>query len=87
MKKTILTVMLLTIVVSANTIEDTIKSGAAGEAKDCKIMGDLSRAGLGVKQNDSQAKIYYDRACFDGNKDACKELEIMNKAKYFKLLK
>lgn len=81
MKKIILAVILLTMGASANTIDDTRKSCAAGDAKDCKIMGDLTRAGLGVEQNDTQAKIYYDRACFDGDKDACKELEIMNKAK------
>ena len=81
MKKTILAAMLLTIAASANTIEDIRKSCAAGDAKDCKIMGDLTRAGLGIEQNTTKAYIYYDRACFDGDKDACKELAIMNKTK------
>lgn len=79
MKKIILSAILLTIGASANAIEDTRKSCAAGDAKSCKIMGDLTRAGLGVEQDDTKAKSYYDRACFDGDKDACKELEIMNK--------
>jgi TPR repeat protein len=81
MKKILLVTMLLTIAASANAIEDIRKSCAAGDAKDCKIMGDLTRAGLGVEQNDTKAYIYYDRACFDGDKDACKELTIMNKTK------
>ena len=76
-------VMMLNIGASANNIEDTRKSCAAGNAKDCKIMGDLTRAGLGVEQNDTKAYNYYDRACFDGDKGACKELEIMNKSKTF----
>lgn len=79
MKKIILAAILLTIGASANAIEDTRKSCAAGDAKSCKIMGDLTRAGLGVEQSDTKAKSYYDRACFDRDKDACKELEIMNK--------
>jgi len=65
----------------ANAIEDTRKSCAAGDAKSCKIMGDLTRAGLGVEQDITKAESYYDRACFDGDKDACKELEVMNKDK------
>jgi len=73
--------MLLTIGANANTIEDTRKSCAAGDAKSCKIMGDITRAGLGVEQDEVRAYIYYDRACFDGDKDACKELAIMNKTK------
>lgn len=81
MKKILLLMMLLTIGVNANTIEDTRKSCAAGDAKDCKIMGDLTRAGLGVEQDDTKAHSYYDRACFDGDMDACKELEIMDKGK------
>ena len=81
MKKIILAVMLLTIGASANTIDDTRKSCSAGDAKSCKIMGDLTRAGLGVEQDMTKARSYYDRACFDGDKDACKELEIMNKDK------
>ena len=81
MKKIILVVMLLTIGASANAIEDTRKSCAAGDVKSCKIMGDLTRAGLGVEQDDTKAHSYYDRACFEGDKDACKELAIMNKGK------
>jgi TPR repeat protein len=42
-------------------------------------MGDLTRSGLGVEKNNTKAQNYYDRACFDGDKDACKELEIMKK--------
>lgn len=81
MKNVILAAILLTIDAHANAIEDTRKSCAAGDAKSCKIMGDLTRAGLGVEQDDTKALRYYDRACFDGNKDACKELAIMTKRK------
>ena len=83
MKKIILMVMMLNIGASANNIEDTRKSCAAGNAKDCKIMGDLTRAGLGVEQDYIKAHSYYDRACFDGDKDACKELALINKSKTF----
>ncbi|WP_373034050.1 hypothetical protein [Sulfurovum sp.] len=79
MGKIILVVMLLTIGASANAIEDTRRSCAAGDAKSCKIMGDLTRAGLGVEQNKTKAQNYYDIACFYREKDACKELEIMSK--------
>jgi TPR repeat protein len=81
MKKIILAAMFSTICANANAIEDTRKSCAAGDAKSCKIMGDLTRAGLGVEQNDTKAYNYYDRACFDGDKDACKELALLNKDK------
>jgi TPR repeat protein len=81
MKKLLLIPILFTISANANAIEDTRKSCEAGYAKSCKIMGDLTRAGLGVDQNLTKAKRYYDRACFDGNNDACKELKIMNEDK------
>jgi TPR repeat protein len=81
MKNIILAVIVLTIGASAKTIEETRKSCEAGDAKSCKVMGDLTRAGLGVKQDDDKAYYYYDKSCFDGNKDACKELAIMNKDK------
>jgi TPR repeat protein len=81
MKKIILAVILLTIGANANAIEDTRKSCAAGDARDCKIMGDLTRAGLGVEQDYAKAQSYYDRACFDGDTDACKELARMKKSK------
>lgn len=81
MNKIILVIMLLTIGASANDIENTKRACAAGDAKSCKIMGDLTRAGLGVEQNASKAHSYYDISCFYGDKDACKELAIMNKEK------
>jgi TPR repeat protein len=79
MKKILLFVMLLTIYTSAGTIEETRRSCEAGDAKSCKIMGDLTRAGLGVEQNRTKAQNYYDIACFYGDRDACKELEVMQK--------
>lgn len=82
MKKTILAILVLTMGASAkNNIDNTRRSCEAGDAKNCKIMGDLTRAGLGVKQDNAKAYDYYDKSCFYGNKDACKELEIMKKAK------
>ena len=71
--------LLLTIYGSAGTIEETRRSCEAGDAKSCKIMGDLTRAGLGVKQDKIKALNYYDIACFYGDKDACQELEAMKK--------
>ena len=79
MHRTLLLIILLSIGASANTIEEIKKTCNAGDPKSCKIMGDLTRAGLGVEQDKAKAEYYYDRACFDGNKDACKELEIMKK--------
>lgn len=81
MKKLLLAVMVLTIGASAKTMEETRKTCEAGDAKSCKVMGDLTRAGLGVKQDNAKASYYYDKACFVGYKDACKELESMNKDK------
>ena len=77
MKKILFCTLLLTIYSSAGTIEETKRSCEAGDAKSCKIMGDLTRAGLGVEQDETKALNYYDIACFYGNKDACKELEVM----------
>jgi hypothetical protein len=77
MNKTVFLAVLLTMLSSADTIKEIEKTCNAGDAKSCKIMGDLTRAGLGVDKDKAKAEYYYDRACFDGNKDACKELEIM----------
>ena len=79
MKQILLYIILLTIYTNASTIEETRRSCEAGDAKSCKIMGDLTRAGLGVEQNRTKAQNYYDIACFYGNKDACKELEAIKK--------
>ena len=79
MKKILLTAMFITLYSNADTIEEIKKMCNAGDAKNCKIMGDLTRAGLGVEQDKAKAEYFYDRACFDGDKDACKELEIMKK--------
>lgn len=79
MKKILFLAMLISIYGNADTIEEIKKTCNAGDAKSCKIMGDLTRAGLGVEQDNAKAEYYYDRACFDGNKDACKELESMKK--------
>ena len=76
-KNIILSAILLTIYVCVISIEDLRKTCAACDAKSCKILGDLTRSGLGVEQNNNQAQKYYDRACFDGFKDACTVLEIM----------
>jgi len=65
--------------VYATAIEETKRSCEAGNANDCKIMGDLTRAGLGVEQDYTKAHYYYDKSCFYGNKDACKELAEMDK--------
>jgi TPR repeat protein len=77
MKKILLSLIVLTLYANSTTIEEMKKLCEAGDAKNCKIMGDLTRAGLGVEQNDAKAHYYYDKACFDGYKDACKELEEM----------
>jgi TPR repeat protein len=79
MQRILLLIILLTFNISAGTIEETQRSCEAGDAKSCKIMGDLTRAGLGVKQDKTKAQSYYDIACFYGDKDACKELEAMKK--------
>ena len=60
-------------------IEELKKTCEAGDPKSCKVMGDLTRAGLGVVQDNTKAYYYYDKACFDGNKDACNELATMDK--------
>ena len=79
MKQLLLCTLLLTVYSSADTIEETKRMCEAGDAKSCKIMGDLTRAGLGVEQDISKALHYYDISCFYGNKDACKELDTMKK--------
>ena len=79
MKKIIMSVIILTIGAQATAIEETRRSCEAGDAKSCKVMGDLTRAGLGVEQDYAKAYYYYDKSCFDGNKDACKELAAMDK--------
>jgi TPR repeat protein len=79
MKEIIMSMMILTIGAHATAIEETRRSCEAGDAKDCKIMGDLTRAGLGVEQDYAKAHYYYDKSCFDGNKDACKELATRDK--------
>ena len=79
MKKILFLAIFITLYTNADTIEEIKKTCNAGDAKSCKIMGDLTRAGLGVDKDKAKAEYYYDRACFDGNKDACKELEIMKK--------
>jgi TPR repeat protein len=79
MKKILLILIMLTIYANSTTTEEIRKLCEAGDAKNCKIMGDLTRAGLGVEQDDTKAHYYYDKACFDGYKDACKELEAMRK--------
>ena len=79
MKKIIMSVMILSIGAHATAIEETRRSCEAGDAKDCKIMGDLTRAGLGVEKDYARAHYYYDKSCFVGNKDACKELAAMDK--------
>ena len=79
MKTTVFLIVMLSMVSYADTIEEIKKMCNAGDPKSCKIMGDLTRSGLGVEQDKAKAEYYYDRACFDGDKDACKELEIMKK--------
>ena len=79
MKKLLLCTLLLTIYGNADTVEETRRMCEAGDAKSCKIMGDLTRAGLGVEQDSSKAQDFYDISCFYGNKDACKELDVMKK--------
>lgn len=79
MKKLLFCTLLLTLYSSADTIEETKRMCEAGDAKSCKVMGDLTRAGLGVEQDSSKAQDYYDISCFYGNKDACKELDAMKK--------
>ncbi|MBT8348661.1 MAG: sel1 repeat family protein [Sulfurovum sp.] len=79
MKKIIMSILILTMGVYATVIEETRRSCEAGDAKDCKTMGDVTRAGLGVEQDYAKAHYYYDKSCFDGNKDACKELAAMDK--------
>lgn len=74
-----MSILILTIGVYAASIKETKKSCEAGNPEDCKIMGDLTRAGLGVEQDYAKAHYYYDKSCFDGNKDACKELAEMDK--------
>ena len=79
MKKIIMFLTLLTLYVHAMDIEERRRSCEAGDTKDCKIMGDLARAGMGVEQNYTKAYYYYDKSCFYGNKDACNELAAMDK--------
>ena len=79
MKRLLFCILFLTLYSSADTIEETKRMCEAGDAKSCKVMGDLTRAGLGVKQDNAKAQDYYDISCFYGNKDACKELDTMKK--------
>ncbi len=79
MKKTVIFLTILTLYVHAVDMEERRKSCEAGDPKSCKVMGDLTRAGLGVEEDYTKAYYYYDKSCFDGNKDACNELEAMDK--------